>query len=343
MTGQSDSRGDLGLFADLAARFRDTLDGIVAHGRKIVLWDYPSHSNVGDSAIWLGERRYLAARGVRIRHTTDLWHLDLPRADPLTRGTLVLLHGGGSFGDTWPRVQDARESVVQRLRGVPIVQLPQTVHFESPALRDRARRVFEAHGDVTLLARDQRSLAYLRRWFDVRSILCPDAAFLLGDLRHRRPAPQRPVQVLGRTDVESSQDEPWPASLVADWVHDEPPRGLLRLQNMHYRVERYSQAPWITSSRLAVYDALARRHLGRGIDLLGEGSVVVTDRLHAHILCLLLGIEHVVVDNSYGKLSGFFETWTSSTGLAHWASTRGEALAMAVGLARDCQGARDPS
>jgi exopolysaccharide biosynthesis protein PssK len=38
---------------------------------------------------------------------------------------------------------------------------------------------------------------------------------------------------------------------------------------------------------------------------------VITDRLHAHILCLLMDIPHVVVDNSYGKVRSFVETWTA--------------------------------
>ena len=38
---------------------------------------------------------------------------------------------------------------------------------------------------------------------------------------------------------------------------------------------------------------------------------MVTDRLHAHILSLLLDIPHVVLDNSYGKVGGFVDAWTA--------------------------------
>ena len=48
----------------------------------------------------------------------------------------------------------------------------------------------------------------------------------------------------------------------------------------------------------------------RGCRLLSRGHQVITDRLHAHILCLLMGIPHVVVDNNYGKLGSFLEAWT---------------------------------
>jgi pyruvyl transferase EpsO len=44
--------------------------------------------------------------------------------------------------------------------------------------------------------------------------------------------------------------------------------------------------------------------------MLSCGRIVVSDRLHAHILCLLMGIPHVLVDNSYGKVKSFFAAWT---------------------------------
>ena len=44
---------------------------------------------------------------------------------------------------------------------------------------------------------------------------------------------------------------------------------------------------------------------------------------------MLLGIPHVVLDNANGKVRGVFETWTGRSGLAHWAETTDEAVALA--------------
>jgi exopolysaccharide biosynthesis predicted pyruvyltransferase EpsI len=67
--------------------------------------------------------------------------------------------------------------------------------------------------------------------------------------------------------------------------------------------------------------------------MLSEGRVVVTDRLHGHILCLLLGIPHIVLDNSYGKLRSFDETWTRTSTLTHWAASLDDAVQLAHRLA----------
>jgi exopolysaccharide biosynthesis predicted pyruvyltransferase EpsI len=80
---------------------------------------------------------------------------------------------------------------------------------------------------------------------------------------------------------------------------------------------------------------MARRWLLRGLRVLARGRIVVTDRLHGHVLALLQGIPQVVLDNSYGKLRSTYTTWTCRSGLAHWATSAEEARALATALAGD--------
>ena len=48
----------------------------------------------------------------------------------------------------------------------------------------------------------------------------------------------------------------------------------------------------------------------RGVSQLKRHRLVITNRLHGHILCILLGIPHVFLSNSYYKNEAFYETWT---------------------------------
>jgi pyruvyl transferase EpsO len=58
------------------------------------------------------------------------------------------------------------------------------------------------------------------------------------------------------------------------------------------------------------YDALARARVRRGMRQLASAEFVITDRLHVHILSLLMDLPHVVLDNSYGKITRFMDLWT---------------------------------
>jgi pyruvyl transferase EpsO len=71
----------------------------------------------------------------------------------------------------------------------------------------------------------------------------------------------------------------------------------------------------------------------RGCRLLSSGRVVITDRLHAHLLCLLMGIPHGVLDNSYGKLTRFLDTWTGEAATVHRFTSADEALEWAGAFA----------
>ena len=69
------------------------------------------------------------------------------------------------------------------------------------------------------------------------------------------------------------------------------------------RADRAAAAPTATSGS-------RRERLRAGLHLLGAGELLVTDRLHGHIVALLAGVPQVLLDNSYGKLRGFWEAWT---------------------------------
>jgi pyruvyl transferase EpsO len=96
---------------------------------------------------------------------------------------------------------------------------------------------------------------------------------------------------------------------------------------MHDKWDRIlSKSPTVVQrasllSRSYIYGNMARRRVKRGAKLLSTARYVVTDRLHGHILCVLLGIPHVCVDNAYGKIGSFFETWSESCPQAAYAES----------------------
>lgn len=89
--------------------------------------------------------------------------------------------------------------------------------------------------------------------------------------------------------------------------------------------------------RLASLDAAAHTRLRRGTRQLSRGRAIVTDRLHVHIVSLLMGRPHAVLDNSYGKVRGFMNAFSGGTDLSCLASSLDDAIAWARERA-----ARDP-
>jgi len=327
------------------------LGPFVAPGSRAALLHFPNHGNAGDSAIWLGERKYLARAGIRLLYAAEAQTYSAESLRRALGDGTIFLSGGGDLGDVWPEVQHMREDVIRSFPDRRIVQLPQSVNFTRRSTLDRARRTFNEHPDLTLLVRDRRSLEIARDEFGVRTLLCPDMAFALGPLV-RAGSPRYEVLWLARRDRESA------ARAVAqlgrgvvrtDWLKDERRWSARRLQDsLAFRGPRFLGRRADGSPRLSrpmmrlllrTYDAAARYRLGRGCRLLGRGRVVITDRLHGHILSLMMGIPHVLVDDRYGKVRAFHDTWTGESPFVEAADDPFEAVERATRMGVDA-GAR---
>lgn len=318
----------------LRASLRATLFPLVEGHRACALIDFPDHSNVGDSAIWAGEMALLADAGVEVGYRCDTETYNRRQLGRSVPAGPIFIHGGGNLGDLWRTHQRLREKVVQDFPDRPIIQLPQTVYFQHPENLAAARQQFDRHVNFTLLVRDQVSLELARREFRARSFLCPDAALYLGRI-HREWRPDVDILWLRREDRESAGSGVAVPSnvLVCDWLDERVPtlrrvRRVLRPLAM-----REPRSLGVMNRALAAaYDLQARQRLRDGCRLLSRGRVVITDRLHAHILCLLLGIPHVLLDNSYGKVRRVHETWTADASQVRWAASPAEAVTVARSL-----------
>lgn len=328
----------------LVARWSAEIDGILGallpRGSRVALVNFPNHANAGDPALWLGELAALDRIGAEVVYTASWASYDAATLRRRLGDGTILIHAGANFGDLYPHRQaTTRERVLAELPDIRTIQLPQSIHFEDPANRDRLRRLCEEHTDFTLLTREPQSEAYALEHFAVPSLLCPDPAFSLG-MRERAGEPRTDVLWLARTDPEAAGYH-LPAIYgmdveVLDWLAplpDEPTwpardrlwRGLNEALLPRYeRGSGLARRLWRLNARS--FEPLAERWVDRGCTILARGYVVVTDRLHGHLLSLLQGIPHVVLDNSYGKLRSVYDHWTHQCSLAHWADSPEEAL-----------------
>lgn len=283
----------------------------VTPGAPYALVDFPDHPNVGDSAIWLGEIALLHAIGVSDPAYISRWD-DFDEAAFRTACPTgpILIHGGGNLGDIWPHHQHFREYLIERFPDRRIVQLPQSIHFRDEAHRDRFAALVKGHPDFHLYVRDMASLDLARRHFDCPSTLAPDSAFGLGSVARPVSADCRALMLL-RSDAERATRDDAPLLALADTVALD-----------------WLDEPTVTASAPT---ERARERIERGLTLLARGERIVTDRLHGHILALLLGIPHVVLDNDYGKVGAYIAAWTAESPLVQRARSPQEAAELVAG------------
>jgi pyruvyl transferase EpsO len=329
--------------ADLAALIRERLAGLIQG--TCCLLDVPGHRNIGDLLIWRGEMDFLAELGASPGYVAASGRCDIRR---VARYDTILLHGGGNFGDLWHSHQRFRESLVTRFTDRRIVLFPQTVHFRDARHLEEARRAFSAHPDLHLCVRDAESYRIVLEHFpDNRAHLLPDMAFCIEGLDRRRPAGRRDKWLLlQRTDQEQAgsawpqdagrfETRDWP-TLSASFSQRAERRLLTDWHKLTHQVRLRIPPSRVPTDGFSPY--LTAKAIGMGVDFVSAYDLVVSTRLHGHILCLLLGIPNVLLDNSYGKNRTFFDAWTKGfpgTAFAGDAAVLRQAIAELVGPNRN--------
>jgi pyruvyl transferase EpsO len=313
---------------DIVQRTRDhllnDLRPIFAGVTEWDLVDFPHHFNCGDHAIWLGCLKVAEEFGITVRSTTSL---QTYRRDKLNAAGPIVIHGGGNFGGLYPHHDELRIELLTGFRDRPIVQMPQSIQLMKPDILERLKRAIGSHPDFTFLVRDHRSLGIARKEFDCRTELVTDTAFALGNLT--RVTPREELVVQARQDDEAAVQENLGHPTV-DWTK----ANIFSLRNLGWSAAYAAgklPAPALAS---AVTNRFARLNLQWAVDMLSRGRVLVTDRLHGHIIATLCGIEHIVVDDRHGKVRSFWETWTRDAPMATFVPTWRDAEGALVELRR---------
>lgn len=311
---------------------------------KVALLDFPLHRNSGDSAIFLGSLNWLRQHGYEIVQVSSLsTYSPVSLRRRLGSDGTILINGGGNFGDLWPHIHRQRELVAADFRDTKVVQLPQSLHFTTDeALSACVAGPLGSHEGFTLLTRDRASERLAREAFGNATVdLAPDMAFGLGCRTITDTATE--ILWLARDDLERSDIGAVPRDRgieITDWDMGRMRGPLWRsLATLPKGAKALRSRPFLHALAVGAsqptFEPMARLALDSALATLARGRVVVTDRLHAHILSLLLGRPQVVMDNSYGKISSFMDAWTGTAPGVHAERDTAGALTTARRLLAD--------
>ncbi len=302
----------------------DRLGRLLTKGSKVALLDFPNHNNVGDNAIWLGEKVALSKIGADVVYQCDLYSFsEKALRKRLGKDGVILMHGGGNLGSVWPEHQMFREKIIKLFPDKKIIQLPQSVHFDSEEDKIRFKEVARSHLNLYIFVRDTASLDILKQ-LDLNVELCPDMALALGPV----PTCSKPVVDvvwLARTDHESVNSDHHNLNYTLeklDWLYGEPGKFYSKwVMRFTVRLRRIVQKScqrlpflrdYFGGLNSMYFDLLAQSRFNRGIRILCRGKVVMTDRLHGHILSTLLGKPQILFDNHYRKIGNYLDCFSLS-------------------------------
>lgn len=308
---------------------------------QCALLDYPEHRNVGDHLIWLGSVFYLSdVAKTKINYTAAMKNFSGSAMEKQVGKAPIFLNGGGNLGDIWPECQAFREEIISNYQDRPIIILPQTIYFENFSNLTKAALIFNSHPNLTLFARDKYSYEIaLKHFYNCHVILSPDMVFQMAGMPGLSFQSNSELPILYHCRQDKELESSFVSAsinlsnvvVVEDWLSfkllkkfdDLPVAVELRQESqpdsgtVHELVswqKWYYEHPYAAKFNQLYNPSVHQRawaFMQSGVHQFQQYRLVITNRLHGHILCTLLRIPHILLPNSYHKNEMFYETWTS--------------------------------
>ena len=280
---------------------RKWVDSISDDTRNIFVFLCGFYQNLGDMAITFSQIRFLRAE------FPDANIIPVPSVETYTAtktiqryihdGDLITVLGGGNMDDTYVSLENARLHIVKKFKHNRIVCFPQTYFFSNTKHGRRresiSKRVYEKNNLITIFVREQSSLFRIKkslRRTDIR--YCPDIVLSL-----RLPVENTvrdKVLLCLRNDSERQ-------------ISDHFAEKLINEVDKHFDkviIHDTIDVP-LKDCQLNTYE----QTLNHFWSMIRECKVVITDRLHCMIFCVINRTPCIVLDNSNHKISGIYGAW----------------------------------
>ncbi|RUS77178.1 hypothetical protein EGW08_015065 [Elysia chlorotica] len=280
----------------------DIIGAVLKKYKYAMLFDLAIFENKGDPCISVGEMHFLARIKLKLLYycaydacSQERFRMAEEQARRYSTDDLaILVHGGGNIVG-YKESDDHRFSIFEIFKGFKIFVFPQSVfinNFKSSHF-EICKKKYCCNENVTFVMRDHQSYRYAQQYFSgtTKYILTPDMAFQIGSMP-RFLSPVFDIMWIRRTDTETPGYKAIPSAPpgirmhVSDWWKWTTPGAPNSMERAHYVCTN-------------------------GFFYLQRGRVIITDRLHGHILATLMNIPHVLIDNKQHKLSAYHLSWTA--------------------------------
>jgi pyruvyl transferase EpsO len=307
---------------------RELLGKYIQGASPLVLWDPATHKNIGDNLLALGEKDLLEELGVIskqgepddiVSHSCcsyQCWQFS--RCDSnfyhrvgLTSSSrgVVLLQGGGNWGDLYQELHDNRKELLSELsRCCPdtlVVGMPQSLYYQNSS-RERADSIIlnmhmrHFKRKPVLFWRDLTSYEKAYELYPTAlNVRTPDVALSIGAVT---PGKANVDLLIAPRVEESKHGVGYNLKIVREFMLKHPTISYKTSAGWDSAFEAKPNA-----MHWKIHDPWEKR-MQAGVDFIGQASVVVTDKLHMTILSVLIGREVIYVDNSYSKLNKTLES-----------------------------------
>lgn len=274
--------------------------------KRMFLFGTPVHGNAGDHLIALAEKQFIERNFKDYKFVdftmlfSDLFRKTIRKS--ITDNDVIFISGGGWLGTEWPHNEIFVRDKIREFPNNLIIILPQTVHYGFiNTFLEEGKTVYENHKKLIFCLRDEKSLEFVNNNFEKcsRTMLLPDFALLYKGAESVKPVKEDVVKLCFRRDIEQllSQED------------------LYNIQNIvKNKFGCYKSFDTVKHKIVPLHKRC--KYVEQTLKEVQGAKLVITDRLHAMIMCALMGTPCIAYDNSSGKVHNVYQ-WIKELDYIH--------------------------
>lgn len=268
---------------------------------KIIIMGEPHYGNLGDHAIFIAEKlliqQYFKEYQLQMVHDENLDICSKKVKDYINNEDIIMLQGGGNFGDTYVRPEKGRREVIKNFPNNKIIMFPQTVFFSNTINGKKeleiSKKIYNNHNNLVLIAREKKSYEFMKKHFyNSKVYLSPDIAMTL---HFKANKARNNILLLFRTDKEKTLKDN-EIKLIENIVKEKYNK---------YKISDMNLGSGIRN----IGGKYREKLLKEKIEEFQTSKLVITDRLHGMIFAAITETPCIVFGSLDYKIAESYYNW----------------------------------
>lgn len=210
------------------------------------------------------------------------------------KSDIIILTGGGNTGDLYDWQEKLRQRVIETWPENKKILFPQSVYYTNTSKGknqfNHDQQLFTRQNNFIIATREQYSYDLITDSFNCRCIFVPD--IVLSSAQHEALMPQKPIITFSmRSDIERA---------LNNEQFDQLNKAAKNICN-HIKYRNLQLEYNVSAEKREAY-------INYFFDEFASSRLIITDRLHGMIFSAVTGTPCIVMDNSYHKIKGAYET-----------------------------------
>lgn len=263
--------------------------------KMLILVGMPKHSNIGDAAIALAERKLIKEQLANIK-VVEIYGRVIDRHTKvfervIARKDIIAITGGGSLGTLWMEEEIMFRKVVTAFLNNPIIFFPQSVYYEDTQEGEKeleiTEKIYSSHPNLTVCLREEYSYQFFEKYFSKVCIkLIPDMVLYMkcSNMLHSK---REGIGLCFRTDCEQIIGKQKQEIEMA-----------VKEENINYLTTMHTKR--IPKRR-------REKVVRKKWEEFAQNKLIITDRLHGMIFAIITDTPCIAFDNISHKVKGVYQ------------------------------------